>query len=80
MGVPKLIASVSLTLSDGTIVSFGPEDMAAGAHYSTSRNFTRPPRKRKAGEPKVATQTWIQHEIHFLTNRETEAEWANRAE
>lgn len=80
MGTPKLIVGVSFTLEDGSIVSFDKDDIYPGAHYATSRNFTRPPRKRKPDEAKIIPETWINHEIHFLTNRESVSNWSNRVD
>lgn len=80
MSTPQLVVKVVITLADGSTKTFGPEEIDPGAHYATSRNFTRPPRKRKPDEPKVAPETWIQHEVHFLTNRESVTDWSNRVD
>lgn len=80
MGTPQAVISISFELADGTIVSFDQADILPGAHYSTSRNFTRPARKRKPNEPKIVPETWIRHEIHFNTTRETVDSWQQRVD
>lgn len=80
MSQPQFVVSISFELTDGTTVSFKPEEILPGAHYSTNRNFTRPARKPKPNEPKVIPETWIQHELHFLTNREPVSNWRQRVD
>ena len=78
MSQPQAITAVEFVLADGSTVSFGPEDMSPGAYYSVSRNFNKPPRKVSKGEPKQIAETWISHNIHFITDRETKDIWQQR--
>ncbi len=72
------ISAIQVTLSDGTVLDFDSGELLPGAHYSTSRNFTRPPRKFVKGEPKQEQATWVHHEIHFSTDHEPMNAWQQR--
>ena len=78
MSQPVAVISVQLVLADGSTVVLGPNQMEPGAYYSVSRNFNKPPRKATKGDPKQIAETWISHNIHFVTDRETKDVWQQR--
>lgn len=78
MSQPQPIVSISFTLADGTSVVFSLDEMEPSAHYSVSRNFNKPSRKSTKSKTKEVSETWLEHDIHFVTNRETEDGWKKR--
>lgn len=78
MSQPQAITAVEFVLSDGSTVIFDQDQMEPGAYYSVSRNFNNPPRKATKGDPKQIAETWMQHSIHFITDRETKDIWQQR--
>ena len=78
MSQPESVVHIQLTLANGQILSFDSDKIFPGANYSVSRNFNRPPRKKNKDEPKEIPETWLSHNVHFLTEREPEVDWLQR--
>lgn len=75
MSTPKAIIEVAVTFADGTRAFWYVEDMEPGAHYWTSRNFTRPPRKGSKTDIRLDPETWTHHQVTFNTDRQSVKEW-----